>query len=106
MSYERVISRVFTEEIFDRVIGDAVEAEIANLDIKLRYKVDDVIEVMDSIHNRVMAALFQPQSEYESGKLEHQEDADDDYDSTESCDNRRRSQPVWFVTRCLDEYKL
>jgi hypothetical protein len=48
-----------------------------------------------------MATLFQVQSDFEPPREEEEDD-----ESTESCDNRRRRAPVWFVTRCLEEYKV
>lgn len=97
---------MFTEEIFERVIGEAIEAEVSGLDIKLRYKVDDVIDVMDSIHNRVMATLFQAEKGFEPSGSQEIEEEDDDYESTESCNNKRHHAPIWFVSHCLEEYKV
>jgi len=54
---------VFIEDVLTHVVEEAVESEITKLDIKLRYSISELMQILDNIHSRVMSSLFSISSE-------------------------------------------
>ena len=100
LSFDLIFKKVFTEEIFPNGVTEIVESEMRRLDIKAKYTLQDIKNVIDSIHSRFMSYLFKLPGDYQGYN-----DADDlDEDSTESMNGQVRPT-VWIVTRFIEEFK-